>query len=60
MLSDEDLTAYFQLNFHLTQHKTITLTELENMIPWERQVYIDMMIDELERRKREIAQANSS
>jgi len=27
------------------QHHKYSLTELENMIPWEREVYLQMLID---------------
>ena len=26
------------------QHHKYSLTELENMLPWEREIYIDMLI----------------
>ena len=26
------------------QHHKYSLTELENMIPWEREIYVDMLI----------------
>ena len=39
------------------QHHKYNLTEIENMIPWERDIYVDMLInyikEENERRKRE-------
>ena len=33
------------------QHHKYSLTELDNMIPWERQVYIDMLVQFLEEEK---------
>ena len=30
------------------QHHKYSLTELDNMLPWERQVYIDMLVKFLE------------
>ena len=39
------------------QYHKYSLTEIENMIPWERDIYVDMLInyikEENERRKRE-------
>ena len=29
------------------QHHKYSLTELENMIPWEREIYIDMLIQHI-------------
>jgi len=42
------LANYFQTNFSLMQHHKYSLSELEEMMPWERQVYIDMLINYLE------------
>ena len=39
------------------QHHKYSLTEIENMIPWERDIYVDMLInyikEENDKRKRE-------
>ena len=32
-------------NFSLMQHHNYSLTELENMMPWEREVYVDMVVN---------------
>jgi hypothetical protein len=37
------------LNFSLMQHHKYSLTEIENMIPWEREIYVSMLIDHLEK-----------
>jgi len=31
-------------NFSLMQHHKYSLTELDNMIPWEREVYVEMLV----------------
>ena len=47
-------------NFSLMQHHKYSLTELENMLPWEREIYVDMLItwikEEKERMKAEQAE----
>ena len=39
------------------QHHNYSLTDLENMLPWEREIYVDMLIsyikEENEKNKRE-------
>ena len=39
------------------QHHKYNITEIENMIPWERDIYVDMLInyikEENDKRKRE-------
>ena len=36
-----------QTNFSLVQHHKYSLTELENMMPWEREVYVIMLVEHL-------------
>jgi hypothetical protein len=38
-----DLASYYKTNFALIQHHKYSLTELENMIPWEREIYIGLL-----------------
>ena len=42
-MAHEDLESYYKLNFALMQHHKYSLTELENMIPWEREVYLTLL-----------------
>lgn len=35
------------MNFSLMQHHKYSLTEIENMMPWEREVYITMLVDHI-------------
>jgi len=42
-MAHEDLESYFKTNFALIQHHKYSLTELENMIPWEREVYVSLL-----------------
>lgn len=43
-----DLESYFRLNFSLMQYHKYSLTEIESMIPWERDVYVGMLKNHLE------------
>ena len=43
-----DLAGYFRLNFSLMQYHKYSLTEIENMIPWERDVYVGLLQAHLE------------
>ena len=40
-----DLENYFRLNFALMQYHKYSLTEIENMMPWEREIYVSLLID---------------
>jgi hypothetical protein len=39
----------------MIQYHNWSLTELENMLPWEREVYIGLLIEHLEEQKKEQA-----
>ena len=56
IFNHETLGNYFQTNFALMQHHKYSLTELDNMLPWERQVYIDMLVKFLEEERERLKQ----
>ncbi len=41
------LESYYETNFSMIQHHKWSLTEIENLIPWERDVYVQMLSDHL-------------
>jgi hypothetical protein len=42
-MAHEDLESYYKVNFSLMQHHKYSLTELENMLPWEREIYLSLL-----------------
>ncbi len=50
-MAHEDLESYFKTNFALIQYHKYSLTEIENMIPWERDVYVALLRSHLEEEK---------
>ncbi len=46
-----DLENYYQLNFSLVQYHKYSLTEIENLMPWERDVYVALLKNHLEEEK---------
>jgi len=42
-MAHESLESYYKTNFAMIQHHKYSLTELENMIPWEREVYLSLL-----------------
>jgi hypothetical protein len=46
-----DLENYYQLNFSLMQYHKYSLTEIENLMPWERDVYVTLLKNHLEEEK---------
>lgn len=47
---------YYKTNFSLMQHHKYSLSELENMIPWERDIYVNMLIQYIEEENEKIKQ----
>jgi 3-methyladenine DNA glycosylase AlkD len=43
ILGYDTLENFMRTNFSLMQHHKYSLTEIENMIAWERQIYIVML-----------------
>lgn len=57
MLSVESLKILYETNYSLIESKIFSLEELEQMIPWERKVYIGLHIKNIEEQKERIRQA---
>ena len=38
-----DLENYYKLNFALMQYHKYSLSEIENMMPWERDIYLGLL-----------------
>lgn len=47
MLGYDSLTNHFRTNFALMHMHKYSLTELDNMIPWEKAVYLDLLKDHI-------------
>ena len=43
MLSHDSLANHYQTNFAMIQHHKLSLTELDTMIPFERQIYVSLL-----------------
>jgi hypothetical protein len=64
MLGHDKLENFYKTNFSLMQHHKYSLYDIENMLPWERHVYVDLLKgflkDEEERRRDRAAQNKAS
>ena len=47
-IARENLEAYYRINFSLMQYHKYSLTELENMMPWERDIYLTLLKNYIE------------
>lgn len=51
MLSHNNLSNYYNLNFGLAQHHKYSIDTLENMIPFEHEIYTTLLLQYLEAEK---------
>ena len=42
-MAHESLESYYKTNFALVQHHKWSLSELEDMIPWEKDIYVTLL-----------------
>ena len=57
-MSHESLENFYRTNFALMQHHKYSLTELENMIPWEREIYVTLLSQYIEEENLKAQQQN--
>ena len=57
-MSHITLESYFKLNFALMQHHKYSLTEIENMMPWERDIYVGLLNEYIEEENLKAQQAS--
>jgi len=53
ILSHNTLANYYQTNFSLMQYHKYSLSDIETMVPWERDIYVKMLVDYLEKLEEE-------
>jgi hypothetical protein len=51
MLSHTNLANYYKTVFALTQHHKYQISEVENILPYERDLYVDLLLEYLEEQK---------
>ena len=52
-MSNDTLVNHYTLNFELMYHHKFTLTELNNMLPYEMAIYLDLLNNYLEKKEEE-------
>jgi len=50
-MAHTDLASYYQITFALMQHHHWSLTELNEMIPWEKDIYLTLLEQYIEEEK---------
>ena len=46
-LSHDNLVNHYKTNFAMMQNHGYSLTELDNMLPWEREIYVALLIEHI-------------
>lgn len=49
---------YYQTNYQLMENHKYSLIELESMIPWEREIYVTMLVEDLKQREQQAQQGS--
>ena len=57
-LSHINLEVYFDIAFSLIQHHKWSLTEIENMLPWEREIYVNKLHQHIKEENERIKEQN--
>ena len=53
-----DLESFYRLKLCWMQHHKYSLTEIENMIPWEREIYLALLNQYIEEENLKAKQEN--
>lgn len=59
MVFQNSLEGYYKTNFALMQYHKYSLTEIEAMMPWEREVYIALLKQYIQEEKQKAEAAAS-
>lgn len=50
-LSHTNLAQYYDSTFQLMQYHNYSLSEIDGLIPWEREVYLSMLMEHIKEQK---------
>ena len=53
-LAHDSLYNYYKTNFGMMQYHKYSLTEIENMMPWEREIYIGLLMEHIKEENQRI------
>ena len=46
-MAHTNLESYYKTNFALVQYHKYSLGDLEGMLPWEREIYVDLLLQHI-------------
>lgn len=53
------MQTFYEVNFNMMHHHKYSLTELENMIPWEREIYTQLLSNHINEENEKIKLKNA-
>lgn len=56
----DNLKNYFETNFALMQHHKYSLLDIEQMMPWEKSVYVTMLVNFIKEENEKLQQEKIS
>jgi len=59
MLSHINLQNYYDTNFAMAQHHKWSIAEIENMIPFERDIYFQLLVNYIKEQNEKAQQARN-
>jgi hypothetical protein len=59
MMLHDSLANMIQCNFVMIKEHNFSLSEIENMIPWERQIYLGLLMNYVKEQNERIKQESS-
>ena len=58
-LAHDSLYNYYKTNFGMMQYHKYSLTEIENMMPCEREIYIGLLMEHIKEENERIERENN-
>lgn len=59
MEKEESLFDYYKLDFDLTQYGNFSIADLNELIPYEKEIYMSLLVDKIKRENEIRKQARS-
>lgn len=53
MLSHINLQIYYQMLFSMVQHHKYSIKEIEDLIPFERDIYFSLLVNYIQKQKQQ-------
>lgn len=60
MFSHDSLENYYKVNFILMQHHKYSISDLDNMLVWEREVYVSQLEKHIQEENDKLEKLNLS